>query len=103
MNKAERAAFRKSRKWKEFRAQCRLHTNKDFITKDPLGKDWNLHHLDLCVQRYDHIDDMSRFMPLNKETHETIHTLFKWYKKDHKVLERIKVTLDQMEDLTNGK
>lgn len=101
MDRNERAKFRKSRHWKAFRHECRLHTSKDFITKEPLGRNWNLHHLDLNVQRYDQIDDMKRFMPLNDKTHEIIHELFKWYKKDHKVLDRIKTTLDKMEAFTN--
>lgn len=100
MNYKERANFRKSDVWHKFKAKCRLHTSKDFITKEPLQRDWNLHHLDLNVQRYDNLV-MERFMPLNKKTHETIHELFKWYKKDHKVLDRIKKTLDMMEEFTN--
>ena len=101
MNYKERAAFRKTDAWHKFKHKCRLHTSRDFITKQPLERDWNLHHLDLNIQRYDHISDMKRFMPLNKKTHEVIHELYKWYKKDHKVLERIKKTLDLMETYTN--
>jgi hypothetical protein len=41
-------------------------------------------------------------MPLNKETHNTLHILYRWYKKDHNVLERIKATLKKMEKLTNA-
>lgn len=40
-------------------------------------------------------------MPLNPKTHEVIHEVFKWYKKDHKVLDRIKKTLDLMEEYTS--
>lgn len=100
MNKAQREKFRKSEKWKAFRAKCRLHTSKDFITKQFLEKNWNLHHLDLNVNRYDDLSDMNKFMPLNKKTHETIHELFKWYKKDRKVLDRIKQVLEMMEEYT---
>lgn len=102
MNYKERQAFRKTDAWHKWKAKCRLHTSKDFITRDPLCRNWNLHHLDLNVQRYDNITDMKRFMPLNPKTHEIIHELFKWYKKDHKVLERIKKTLDLMEEYTGG-
>ena len=102
MNKDERSKFRKSEAWKKLRAKCRLHTSVDFITKKPLEQGWNLHHLDLNVQRYDQIDSLEKFMPLNKKTHEIIHELFKWYSKDHKVLDRIKSTLDKMEEYTNG-
>lgn len=102
MNYKQRSDFRKTDAWHKWKAKCRLHTSKDFITKEPLCRNWNLHHLDLNVQRYDNITDMNRFMPLNPKTHELIHELFKWYKKDHKVLDRIKKTLDLMEEYTNG-
>ena len=102
MNYKQRSDFRKTDAWHKWKAKCRLHTSKDFITKEPLCRNWNLHHLDLNVQRYDNITDMNRFMPLNPKTHEIIHELFKWYKKDHKVLDRIKKTLDLMEEYTNG-
>ena len=102
MNYKQRSEFRKTNRWHKWKAKCRLHTSKDFITKEPLCHNWNLHHLDLNVQRYDNIEDMNRFMPLNPKTHEIIHELFKWYSKDHKVLDRIKKTLDLMEEYTNG-
>ena len=102
MNYKQRSEFRKTDKWHKWKAKCRLHTSKDFITKEPLCRNWNLHHLDLNIQRYDYIDDMNRFMPLNPKTHEIIHELFKWYKKDHKVFDRIKYTLDKMEEYTYG-
>lgn len=102
MNYKQRSDFRKTDAWHKWKAKCRLHTSKDYITKDPLCRNWNLHHLDLNVQRYDNITDMNRFMPLNPKTHEIIHELFKWYKKDHKVIDRIKKTLDLMEEYTNG-
>lgn len=101
MNYKQRADFRKSNKWKQFKHKCRMHTTKDFITKEPLVLQWNLHHLDLNVQRYDRIENMERFMPLNPKTHEIIHELFKWYKKDHRVIDRIKSILDKMEEYTN--
>ena len=100
MNYKQRQEFRKTHKWKAFRSKVRLHTSKDFITNKPLERDWNLHHLDLNRQRYDQLDDMNRFMPLNKATHELIHDIFKLYHKDHTVLYRIKITLDKMEEYT---
>lgn len=103
MNYKERSQFRKTDAWHKWKAKCRLHCTRDFITKETLQSDWNLHHLDLDVSRYDNITDMKRFMPLNKKTHETVHTLYKWYKKDHKVLDRIKQVLDMMEEYTNDK
>ncbi len=92
----ERGAFRKSAKWKAFRQKCRLHTSRDYITKQSLMRDWNLHHLDLDVTRYDQLDDMNKFMPLNKKTHEVVHEVFKWYKRDKRSIVRLKETIERM-------
>lgn len=102
MNRQQRSDFRRSDTWKKFKHKCRLHTSKDYITKDPLVRNWNLHHLDLDITRYDDISDMNRFMPLNPKTHEMIHELFKYYKKDPNVINRLKVTLEKMYELTYG-
>ena len=101
MNYKQRSEFRKSDVWHKLKAKCRLHTSKDYITKEPLCRNWNLHHLDLNVQRYDNTNDIKRFMPLNPKTHEIIHWLYKWYKKDHRIIERIIYTLEKMEEYTN--
>lgn len=102
MTYEERRKFRKTKEWKELKAKCRLHTSKDYITGKPLARDWNLHHLDLDVTRYNRLDDMNKFMPLNSKTHEVIHELYKWYKSDHTVIVRIKEVLDKMEEFTNS-
>lgn len=103
MDAEERKKFRRSSKWKAFRAKCRLHTSKDFITHKPLERDWNLHHLDLNVSRYDHIDDMNRFIPLNLKTHEAVHLLYNVWKKDRRVIKRLLEVFERMEECTNGK
>ena len=102
MNYAQRKAFRRTKAWQALRAKCRLHTSKDFITKQPLERDWNLHHLDLDISRYDQIDDMNKFIPLNSKTHELIHELYKLYRKDKSVICRIIYILAKMEEYTNG-
>lgn len=102
MNYKERAEFRKSREWKAFKAKCRLHVSVDYITKEPLAKDWNLHHLDLNIHRYSDISDLNRFLPLNPKTHEVIHELFKMYKKNKNCIDRIKEILDKMLEYTNA-
>ena len=100
MNYNQRREFRKSAAWKEFKHRCRLHTSKDFITKQPLDRTWNLHHLDLNVQHYDDISEMDKFLPLNESTHKLIHELYKLYKKDPKVLDRINAVLEKMKEYT---
>jgi len=103
MDYKQRAQFRKSDAWHAFKAKCRLLTSTDFITREPLSKTWNLHHLDLNVKHYDDISDIHKFMPLNKKTHELVHELYKTYRRDHKVLDRLKIVLEKMEELTDGK
>ena len=102
MNYKERKEFRSSKKWKAFKAKCRLHSSKDYITNEPLMRGWNLHHLDLKYETYT-VLEIDRFMCLNTKTHELIHELFKLYKKDKKVIDRIRETLEKMSELTNQK
>lgn len=101
MNYAERREFRKSKAWKKFRAKCRLHCSKDFITNKPLERDWNLHHLDTNHSRYDQITDMDRFVPLNPKTHELIHEIYKLYKRDPMSLTRIVQLIIKMDTYSN--
>lgn len=96
MNYKERKAFRASHVWKKFKAKCRLHTSIDYITKEPLVRNWNLHHLDLSTARYDKLDDMKRFLPLNPKTHETLHALYELYKKNQNVVARMQFVMEQM-------
>ena len=103
MDYYERKQFRKSRKWKEFKAKMRLNHSVDAITKEFLVKAWNLHHLDLNKDRYNDLSDVSKFMCLNPKTHEIIHELYKWYRRDKKVLQRIQDTLNKMEEYTSEK
>lgn len=102
MNRQERSDFRRSDKWHKFKAKCRLHTSVDYITREPLIRNWNLHHLDLRHQNYTDISDMKKFLPLNPKTHELIHELFKYYHKNPKSIDRIKEVLEKMEEYTYG-
>lgn len=101
MNRQQRSNFRKSSAWKQFKYKCRMKCSKDFITKEPLVRDWNLHHLDLNVSRYDQLD-MDKFLPLNPDTHKLIHELYKLYRKYPGIIDRIKEVLEKMEKFTNA-
>lgn len=48
------------------------------------------------MENYGDLEDHSKFRPLNKSTHELIHTLYKYYRKDPKVLDRLKELMDLM-------
>jgi hypothetical protein len=97
----EKNEFRKSRPWREFRHEMEgLSLGIDALTCKPLHNGWNLHHKDL---RHEHYKDLSpeNFCCLNSKSHEAIHFLYPYYKKDKFILERLKKILDEMEALEN--
>ena len=40
-------------------------------------------------------------MPLNKDTHEFLHWLYRVWRKDKKVIERLEYVLNKMEEYNN--
>lgn len=99
----KKSKFRASAKWKRFRAYMKAKYKKDFITGFPLRKGWNLHHLDLNEDNYENTTNESHFLCLNKQTHETVHNLYRYYIKDDKVLNRLSTVLKQMKKINEGK
>lgn len=94
-----KAKFRQSKGWKEFRKrmfdkQC----GKDAITGKKLYKGYHLHHLDMSAENYDQLIE-ENFIAVNKQTHETLHFLFRYYQKDPTILDRLKTVLDRMNEL----
>lgn len=88
---------RQSKKWKQFRIVIQEeYDNTDPVTLKPLLKGFNVHHLDESVENYGNLDDHSKFRPLNKTTHEVLHAIYTYYRKDPKVLDRLKELLDLM-------
>lgn len=87
---------RRSKEWKELRKKIQSQYNgKDPITNSKLYTGFNVHHLDMSVENYDNLS-MERFVPLNKMTHDTIHFLYRYYRKDKNILERIREVLERM-------
>ena len=68
----------------------------DEVTLKPLYKGWNLHHMDQRPEHYTNVDNECRFRALNKQTHEFIHWLYRYYVKDPFILDRIEETLEYM-------
>ncbi len=102
LTKKQRYEFRKSNKWRRFRLECKKKSyNIDFITNRVLTRTWNLHHLDMRSKNYDNLENISRFMPLNKDTHEFLHWLYRVWRKDKKVIERLEYVLNKMEEYNN--
>jgi len=101
MTQAQKFNFRMSSAWRKFRLKCKHRANCfDFITKKPLSKSWNLHHLDLRDCHYTDISDADRFMALNKDTHDFVHWIYRLWNKDRGVLKRLEHTLERMQRCT---
>lgn len=91
--------FRSSSKWKKLRDKLKKQRKLDELTMKPLRAGWNLHHLDMSESHYEDISNESHFSCLNRQSHECIHFLFRYYKDDHSILLRLKDILDRMERL----
>ena len=94
-----KAKFRQSKAWKEFRKRMfEKQDGKDIITGKKLYSGYNVHHLDMSAENYDQLME-ENFIAVNKTTHETIHALFRYYKNDKGILNRIKQVLDKMVEM----
>ena len=94
-----KAKFRQSKEWKEFRKRIFEKQNgKDIITGKKLYKGYNVHHLSMDAETYDKLIE-ENFIAVNKQTHDALHFLFRYYQKDPTVLDRLKTVLDRMNEL----
>lgn len=90
--------------WKVFRSKMKKKASCiDWVTKKPLSKTWNLHHLDLRSEHYKDISDPERFMPLNEDTHEFVHWLYRHWLKDKGILDRLNLVCAAMFAKTHDK
>jgi len=94
--KSIKAEFLKSLKWKRWRyIILDFYGNKDMLTLKPLRKLWNCHHLDMREEHYTILKE-ERFRPLNTNSHDCIHFLYPYYKKDPFIIDRLRQILDLM-------
>ena len=94
-----KAKFRQTKAWKEFRKRMfEKQGGKDTITGKKLCRGFNCHHLDMSAENYDQLTE-ENFIALNKQTHEALHFLFRYYQKDKTILDRFKEVLDKMNEL----
>ena len=92
----KKSKFRATSTWKKFRQQMKQNNKVDFITKKPLYKGWNLHHLDLDEDHYTDLDPIN-FCCLNKQTHEFVHWAFRYDWRE--VLSNLEMVLLKIEEL----
>lgn len=94
-----KAKFRATKVWNEFRKRIfDKQDGKDIITGKKLYRGYNVHHLDMSAENYDQLTE-ENFIAVNKQTHETLHFLFRYYQKDPTVLDRLKTFLEKMNEL----
>lgn len=96
-----KSKFRATSKWKNFRKKMKAEQKVCQLTGRPLLKGWNLHHLDLREENYEIIKDKSRFVCLNKKSHEFIHFIYNYYKNDKDVIKRLVQILDRMKEVNS--
>ena len=95
----KKAKLRATKEWKTFRTKVsEKQGKKDFITGKPLRKGYNCHHLDMSAENYDKLVE-ENFIAVNKQTHDALHFLFRYYKNDKDILEKFKEVLDKMVEL----
>lgn len=101
MSQKDKTRFRRSSKWKKFKAYVKRMKRIDCITQYPLRNGWNLHHLNLNESDYEDLSEVSHFEPLNRKTHETVHFLYPYYVKDSGIVKRLEEVLERMRVINN--
>lgn len=104
MNEIQRKKrnFRATKKWKDFQKKMKVKQKGiDPITNKKLLKGANLHHKDLDENHYEDLSNENNFVYLNKQTHDFVHWLYRYFVKDEEILERIKLIMVEMKQLNN--
>lgn len=115
LNQEEKSWFRTTHTWVDFRKTFEVDTYKelkngkkkpiktvDYLTGNPLKKGYQLHHIDLNPQHY---TDLIRehFIPLNPQSHDTLHWAYTQMCKDRDFINRFVDLLNRMYEINNGK
>lgn len=92
--------FRKSKAWKDFTKALKEERKVDALTLAKLRKGSLSHHLDLNPDNYEKLDP-TNFECLNMKSHDVVHFMYNYYKKDPAIIDRLKAILHKMV-LLNG-
>lgn len=99
-NQKQKSKFRRSKQWAEFREEMKAYQDgKDYITQGRLPKGWNLHHANLNPEAYEKLNTTD-FFCLGGQCHDFIHWLYRYYRKDRSVIERLQRVLERMFELS---
>ena len=78
--------FRKSKVWRDFSKELKEERKVDALTLAKLRKGSLSHHLDLNPDNYE-VLDKANFECLNMKSHDVVHFMYNYYKKDPAVIE----------------
>ena len=92
--------FRKSKVWKDFTKELKAERKVDALTHAKLRKGSLSHHLDLKPDNYEKLVK-DNFECLNMKSHDVVHFMYNYYKKDPTIIDRLKNILHKMV-LLNG-
>jgi hypothetical protein len=92
--------FRKTKQWRDFTRELKGQRKVDALTLAKLRKGSTSHHLDLNPDNYTDLSP-EKFETLNIKSHEVIHFMYNYYKKDPAIIDRLKDILHKMV-LLNG-
>lgn len=95
----EKAKFRQTSVWKDFRNLLKKERKVDFITGKPLLKGYQLHHADMNLGNYKNLNP-EHFFCLGRTNHQIIHHLWR-YPNWRECLERIAYILELMDKLND--
>ena len=96
----QKKAFRKTKAWRDFAKELKAERKVDALTLAKLRKGCICHHLDLRPENYKDLSPY-RFETLNMKSHDVIHFLYTYYKKDPYILRRLEKILMKMEMYNN--
>ena len=92
--------FRKTKEWKDFAKSLKAERKIDALTLAKLRKGCICHHLDLKPENYKDLTS-HKFETLNMKSHDVVHFLYTYYKKDPYIIKRLQRILDKMVMYTN--
>lgn len=92
----EKAKFRSTSIWKDFRNLLKKERKVDFITQKPLRKGFQVHHCDLNAEHYKDLNP-NNFITVNKTFHNIIHEIYRYDWRE--VLQRLTIVFEKMDEL----
>lgn len=87
--------FRKTKAWKDFSKELKAERKVDALTLQKLRKGSLTHHMDLNPDHYQ-VLDKANFRTFNMKSHDVVHFLYNYYKKDPTIIDRLKDILNDM-------